>query len=133
MRIMTTIAAGGQAGLATLFGSGIANAEPGFEPLGSYGKRDQGKAGRAQRVRYLSDCGTVEDWRQAPAGGLVMAEWIGLAVFFGVPLLTILLITGYVLLRPAKAYGHDPEHNWCLTMWPLPLQPWKPAQKEEES
>jgi len=103
MRIMTTIAAGGQAGLATLFGSGIANAEPGFEPLGSYGKRDQGKAGRAQRVRYLSDC------------------------------VTILLITGYVLLRPAKAYGHDPEHNWCLTMWPLPLQPWKPAQKEEES
>jgi hypothetical protein len=41
MRIMTTIAAVGQAGLATLFGSGIAHAEPGFEPLGSYGKRDR--------------------------------------------------------------------------------------------
>jgi hypothetical protein len=32
MRIMARIAAGGQAGLATLFGSGIAHAEPGFKP-----------------------------------------------------------------------------------------------------
>jgi len=48
-----------------------------------------------------------------------MVAWIGLAVFFGVPLLTILLITGYALLRPAKAFGNDPEHNRCLTMRPL--------------
>jgi hypothetical protein len=43
------------------------------------------------------------------------------------------LIAGYALLRPAKAVGNDPEHNWCLTMRRLPPQPWKPPQDEEES
>jgi hypothetical protein len=62
-----------------------------------------------------------------------MAAWIGLAVFLGAPLLTIFLITGHALLRPAKAFGNDPEHNWFLMMRPLPPQPWKPPQKEEES
>ena len=36
-----------------------------------------------------------------------LAAWIGLAVFFGVPLLTILLITVYLLPRPAKAFGNQ--------------------------
>jgi hypothetical protein len=43
------------------------------------------------------------------------------------------LITGHAFLRPAKAFGTDPEHNWWLTMRPLPLQPWQPPQNEEQS